>query len=121
MLAAPWVKVLSVAACLCILMVGAFALDGMTDKHTEMETAAPVAPHAAPEAVPEAAPEEAPALEEVAPEYDIPNMFLCEDADFINAMETGEKSRNYIDNVLETAKLLEGLYVSADKKEEIKL
>ncbi len=60
-------------------------------------------------------------LEEIAPEYEIPSMFLCEDTDFVNSMETGVKSRNYIDNVLETAKLLDGLYQSADKKEEIKL
>lgn len=65
----PWMKVLSVAACLCILTVGAFALDGITDKHAETEAAAPeavfdAAPEEAPAAAPEAAPEAAPREEE---------------------------------------------------------
>ena len=47
----PWMKVLSVAACLCILLVGAFALENMGVKE---EAAAPAA--AAPEAMQEAAP-----------------------------------------------------------------
>ena len=39
----PWMKVLSVAACLCILITGAFALERMTDKYAETEAAAPAA------------------------------------------------------------------------------
>lgn len=59
-------------------------------------------------------------LETVAPEYDIPNMYLCEDMAFIESVNTGVKTRNYIDNILESAKLLDGLYASAEKRQEIK-
>lgn len=58
----PWVRVLSVAACLCILIVGAFALENIGYKGAESEAA----PQAAPEAMPEAAPEEAPPMPEAA-------------------------------------------------------
>lgn len=54
----PWMKVLSVAACLCILIVGAFALENMGHK-SETE-AAPAA--AAPEAMQESATEAAPPM-----------------------------------------------------------
>lgn len=54
----PWTKVLSVAACLCILIVGAFALENIGHK-SEME-AAPAA--AAPEAMQESAMEAAPTM-----------------------------------------------------------
>ena len=68
----PWVRVLSVAACLCILIVGAFALENIGYKGAESEAAPqaapPAAPEAAPEAMPEAAPEEAPPMPEAAPE-----------------------------------------------------
>ena len=40
----PWVKVLSVAACLCILIVGAFALENIGHKGAKEEAAAPAAP-----------------------------------------------------------------------------
>ena len=40
----PWMKVLSVAACLCILIVGAFAMTHMGYKGAEEEAAAPAAP-----------------------------------------------------------------------------
>lgn len=54
----PWMKVLSVAACLCILIVGAFALENIGHKDAT-EAAAPAAPMAATEAaVEEAAPAE---------------------------------------------------------------
>lgn len=63
----PWMKVLSVAACLCILIVGAFALEnighkGAMEAITE-EAAAPAAPAAT-----EAAPRQESAVEEAAPE-----------------------------------------------------
>lgn len=48
----PWMKVLSAAACLCILIVGAFALEQLGHKGAK-EEAAPAA--AAPEAVQESA------------------------------------------------------------------
>ncbi|PWM75227.1 MAG: gfo/Idh/MocA family oxidoreductase [Bacillota bacterium] len=60
-------------------------------------------------------------LETVEPEYDIPNMYLCESKAFIESIATGVKNRSHIDSVLETAKLLDALYVSAGKREEVKL
>lgn len=60
-------------------------------------------------------------LETEAPDYDIPDMYLCEDADFIESIETGVKNRNHIDNILESAKLLDALYRSADAGKEIDL
>ena len=59
-------------------------------------------------------------LETVNPEYDIPNMYLCEDNAFIESIETGVKDKNNIENILESMKLLDALYASAKKKEEIK-
>jgi predicted dehydrogenase len=60
-------------------------------------------------------------LETVAPEYDIPNSYLREDQAFIESVVTGVKNRNHIDNILESAKLLDVLYQSAEKKGEIVL
>lgn len=60
-------------------------------------------------------------LETITPEYDIPNMYKCEDQAFIESIETGIKDKNNIEYVLESAKLLDALYVSAEKKTEIKL
>lgn len=37
----PWMKILSVAACLCILIVGAFALENIGHKSAKEEAAAP--------------------------------------------------------------------------------
>ena len=59
-------------------------------------------------------------LETINPEYDIPNMYLCEDTAFIQSIETGVKDKNNIDNILESMKLLDALYMSAEKKEEIR-
>ncbi len=58
-------------------------------------------------------------LETVAPEYDIPNMYVKEDNAFIESIKSGVKNRSHIDNILESAKLLDYLYQSADKKQEI--
>ena len=58
-------------------------------------------------------------LETVTFDYDIPNMYLREDNAFIESIETGVKTRSNIDNVLESAKLLDRLYMSADKGAEI--
>ena len=58
-------------------------------------------------------------LETIQPEYDIPNMYLCEDKAFIQSIETGEKDKNNIENILESMKLLDALYASAEKKGEI--
>ena len=60
-------------------------------------------------------------LETVIPEYDIPNMYACEDKAFIESFKTGVKDKNNIDNILESMKLLDALYASSDKKKEIKL
>ncbi len=60
-------------------------------------------------------------LESEEEEYDIPNMYLCEDKAFIESVKTGEKNRNYIDNVLESARLLDTLYKSAECGHEIAL
>ena len=59
-------------------------------------------------------------LEEIKPEYDIPDMYTCEDIAFINSIETGIKDKNNIEYVLESAKLLDALYESSEKKSEVK-
>ena len=53
--------------------------------------------------------------------YDIPDMYLCEDRAFVESTKTGEKNKGYISNIIETAKLLDALYESADKKSEVEL
>lgn len=58
-------------------------------------------------------------LETITPEYDIPNMYLCENKAFVESVITGVKNRSHIDNILESAKLLDTLYVSAEKKSEV--
>ena len=60
-------------------------------------------------------------LETITPEYDIPNMYLCENKAFVESVITGVKNRSHIDNILESAKLLDTLYASADKKSEVQL
>ena len=58
-------------------------------------------------------------LETITPEYDIPDMRLREDEDFLNCIDEGIKNKNNIDYVLESMKLLDSLYASAEKKGEI--
>ncbi len=60
-------------------------------------------------------------LETLASEHEIPNMYLCEDSDFILSCESGQKNRNHIDNILESMKLLDALYHSAELKKEVTL
>jgi len=60
-------------------------------------------------------------LETIAPEYDIPDMYFREDEAFLESIDTGIKNRNHIDNILESAKLLDALYQSAEKKQEVVL
>ncbi len=60
-------------------------------------------------------------LETIQPEYDIPNHYLCEDIAFLESIDTGIKNRGHIDNILESAKLLDCLYASAAQKKEIAL
>ncbi len=58
-------------------------------------------------------------LQSIDPEYDIPDMYLCEDTAFIESVVTGKKDKNNIEYVLESAKLLDKLYLSAEQKKEI--
>ena len=60
-------------------------------------------------------------LETIAPEYEIEQQHYCEDVAFIDSITTGIKNRNSIENILESMKLLDKLYESADKGEEVKL
>jgi len=58
-------------------------------------------------------------LETIQMDYDIPKMHEAEDVAFIASLFTGEKTRSHIDNVLESAKLLDALYQSAEQRKEI--
>lgn len=58
-------------------------------------------------------------LETVTSEHEIPNMYTCEDKAFIESITTGVKDKNNIDNILESAKLLDALYTSSDEKKEL--
>ena len=60
-------------------------------------------------------------LEKKKDEYEMPDMYECEDAAFIESYTTGVKNRSNIDNILESAKLLQALYDSADMRREIEL
>ncbi len=59
-------------------------------------------------------------LETVIPEFDIPDHYLCEDKAFIQSIKTGVKDKNNIKEILESMKLLDLLYKSSEKGEEIK-
>lgn len=54
-------------------------------------------------------------------EFNIPEMYYKEDKAFIESIKTGVKTRNNIDSVLESAKLLDYLYVSANEGKEVDL
>ena len=60
-------------------------------------------------------------LETTETSHEIPNMYYREDADFLSSIDTGEVTRNHIENILETMKLLNALYDSSDAKAELKL
>ncbi|MCL2834336.1 MAG: Gfo/Idh/MocA family oxidoreductase [Treponema sp.] len=60
-------------------------------------------------------------LQAVKPDYKIPNMYEREDLRFMEAIRSGLKTRSHIDNVLESARLLDAIYESAGKQAEIKL
>ena len=60
-------------------------------------------------------------LETIEPEYDIPSHYLREDAAFMESIRTGVKERNNIDNILESARLLDALYQSAENQREVVL
>lgn len=52
---------------------------------------------------------------------DIPNHYKKEDEAFIRAIEKGEKTRSNVQNILETAKLMDALYLSAAEHKEVTL
>ena len=60
-------------------------------------------------------------LEHTRSEHEIPDMYTKEDAAFLASIDSGVKDKNNIDFVLESARLLEVLYESSDRNEEIKL
>lgn len=60
-------------------------------------------------------------LQTETPEYDIPNMYLCEDEAFLESVRTGEKNKNNITEILESMRLLDALYRSAEEEKEIRL
>ena len=53
-------------------------------------------------------------------EHEIPDMYRREDEDFLRCTLTGEHNRNHIDNVLESARLLDALYRSAAAHRELR-
>ena len=59
-------------------------------------------------------------LETTCSEHEIPNQYLCENKAFIENIKTGTKGKANIDNILESMKLLDALYKSAEQKSEIK-
>ncbi|MBE7021441.1 MAG: Gfo/Idh/MocA family oxidoreductase [Ruminococcaceae bacterium] len=60
-------------------------------------------------------------LETINPEYEMIPHFESEDKSFIETIDSGEKTRSYIDNILESMKLLDKLYESAGIRKEIEL
>ena len=58
-------------------------------------------------------------LETTREEYDIPRHYAVEDKAFIESYKSGVKNQAYIDNILESAKVLDALYESSEKKTEI--
>jgi predicted dehydrogenase len=60
-------------------------------------------------------------LQTIKPDYKIPDMYAREDARFIEAARKGIKTRSHIDRILESARLLDAIYESADKQTEIKV
>lgn len=60
-------------------------------------------------------------LETTVMDYDIEPMHYVEDVAFVESLYTGEKTRSHIDNVLESAKLLDALYQSSEIGKEVAL
>lgn len=60
-------------------------------------------------------------LEAINPEYEIEDMYLCEDRAFIESISTGNKDKNNIVNILESMRLLDALYESAEKGKEVEI
>ena len=58
-------------------------------------------------------------LESVTSDHELENMYLKEDAAFIESAKTGIKNKNHIDGILESMKLLDSLYLSAENEREV--
>ena len=52
--------------------------------------------------------------------HEIPHMYTCEDRAFIDSIHSGIHDKNNIENILNSMKLLDALYASAEKREEIR-
>lgn len=60
-------------------------------------------------------------LQEIKPDYNIPDMYKRESEAFFRSVETGEKNKGHIDNVIETARVMDAIYESAQKNAEVRL
>jgi predicted dehydrogenase len=60
-------------------------------------------------------------LQTLSPDYHIPNMYQREDLRFIEAVQGGIKTRSHISAVLESARLLDAIYESAEKETEVRI
>ena len=60
-------------------------------------------------------------LETTQEEYEIPNMYLCEDRAFVEAYQSGEPNRSNIREVLQSSLAMQALYDSAAKHREVVL
>ena len=58
-------------------------------------------------------------LEAESPECPKCNSFAAEDRAFLDAIDSGARERNHIENILNSARLLDGLYASAEAGKEI--
>lgn len=60
-------------------------------------------------------------LEKIRPEPELLNVFEREDRAFIEGIVSGKKTKNDVSGVLETMRLLDALYASAEAKKELQL
>jgi predicted dehydrogenase len=60
-------------------------------------------------------------LQTQTPDYHIPDMYRREDLRFIEAVRGGFKTRSHIGKVLESARLLDAVYESAEKETEVRI
>ena len=58
-------------------------------------------------------------LETIPSQNELHNFYVAEDRDFLESVDSGVMNRNHIDNILESAKLLDRLYLSAEQKKEV--
>lgn len=58
-------------------------------------------------------------LETIPSQNELHNFYVAEDRDFLESIDSGVMNRNHIDNILESAKLLDRLYLSAEQKKEV--